>query len=200
MSTPLLWVLVGPNGAGKTTYYERYIRPRLSLPFINADLIAKAEWGDDAVEHGYEASRLAADTRTALLDKKRSFVTETVFSHPSKLELLKDARDRGYMVWVTCIYVDNPDLSVERVRLRVGEGGHDVPEEKVRKRYDRMIDNVRLAIPVADRLSLIDNSFRNRAWQDVVRYESGGLVWVNPTPSLLPDWAKEFIRSVTEES
>ncbi len=196
MSTPLLWILVGPNGAGKTTYYERYIKPRLTLPFINADLIARAEWPEDTAEHAYEASKLAADTRTALLDKNRSFVTETVFSHPSKLELLRDARQRGYIIWLTCIYVDDANLSVARVNQRVIEGGHEVPEDKIRQRYDRMIGNVQEAITIADRVSLIDNSFKDRAFLDVVRYESGDLVWVNPSPHLRPKWATAFIKSV----
>lgn len=196
MSTPLLWILVGPNGAGKTTYYERYIKPRLSLPFVNADLIARAEWPENTAEHAYEASKLAADTRTALMDKQRSFVTETVFSHPSKLELLQDARDRGYIIWLTCIYVDDANLSVARVKQRVIEGGHEVPEDKIRQRYDRMIGNVQQAITIADRVSLIDNSFKDRAYLDVVRYESGGLVWVNPSPHLRPAWANTFIKAV----
>ena len=196
MSTPLLWILVGPNGAGKTTYYERYIKPRLTLPFINADLIARAEWPENTAEHAYEASKLAADTRSALLDKQRSFVTETVFSHSSKLELLRDARERGYLIWLTCIYVDDADLSVARVKQRVIEGGHEVPEDKIRQRYDWMISNVKEAIHIADRVSLIDNSFKGRAFLDVVRYEAGGLVWVNPSPHLRPAWASKFIKSV----
>ena len=196
MSTPLLWVLVGPNGAGKTTYYERYIKPRLTLPFVNADLIARAEWPENTPEHAYKASRLAAETRAALLDKQRSFVTETVFSHESKLDLLSDARQRGYLVWLTCIYLDSPNLSVARVKQRVTEGGHEVPEDKIRRRYDRMIGNVQHAIEIADRVSLIDNSFKDRAYMDVVRYEAGGLVWVNPSAHLRPAWARRFIQSV----
>ena len=200
MSAPLLWILVGPNGAGKTTYYERYIRPRLSLPFINADLIASAQWPGDAANHSYEAARLAAETRRALMEKQRSFVTETVFSHPSKLDLLSEARERGYLIWLTCIYLDDPELAVARVSQRIDEGGHAVPPEKIRQRYARMIDNVRQSVDIADRVSLIDNSYRHRAYQDVVRYESGGLVWVNPSAKLQPAWARRFIDSVTTET
>ena len=95
MSTPALHVLAGPNGAGKTTFIERVLRPTTGLGVVNADRIAADTWPGAEREHAYEASRLAADQRAHLLTERHSFITETVFSHASKLDLVDRACATG---------------------------------------------------------------------------------------------------------
>src|SRR5439155_15775748 len=87
---PAAWLIVGINGAGKTTFYEEFLRPRLSAEFVNADEIARARWGELAPAHAYEAGRLAEMRRRELIGQRASLVAETVFSHPSKLDLVRD--------------------------------------------------------------------------------------------------------------
>jgi predicted ABC-type ATPase len=99
---PLLLILVGPNGAGKSTFYQRYLST-ISLPFINADVLARTLVEAGAPE-GEATERLAADLaekrRQDLLSKRESFITETVFSDPvgSKVEGLRTAQATGYAV------------------------------------------------------------------------------------------------------
>jgi predicted ABC-type ATPase len=100
---PLLWLIVGSNGAGKSTYYERVIHPHLKAPFVNADLIARSRWPRAYVEHAYDAGRIAEHAREALIRSRVSFVAETVFSHPSKLDLIRQAKKAEYLVWLSFI-------------------------------------------------------------------------------------------------
>ena len=86
-----------------------------------------------------------------MLEAGNSFATETVFSHPSKLDIIDRARARGYIVIVMHVGIESPDLSVARVKARVQESGHDVPEDKIRARFDRGQPLIREAVLRADR-------------------------------------------------
>ena len=125
--------------------------------FVNADEIARARWPDDAVAHSYEAARIAADTRAALIVAERSFIAETVFSHPSKLHLIDAARDAGYVVVLHVMLIPE-DLAVQRVLYRVRAGGHYVPEGKIRERHQRLWTLVIQAIARCDLATVYDNS------------------------------------------
>lgn len=171
--TPVLHLLAGPNGAGKSTYY-RSVLSGLGLPWVNADEIAKATWPEDPMAHGHDASALAADRRTALLVARRSFVSETVFSHDSKVELVRAAADTGYLVHLYILVVP-VELSVVRVRLRVGEGGHDVPEDKIRSRHARLWDLVVGAIDDAYETTVVDG--RATTFPVVGRFRYGQRTW-----------------------
>ena len=88
-------LVVGPNGAGKSTFVELTLAPLLpESVFVNADEIARQRWPDDPATHAYDAARVAAETRFKLIELGRSFIAETVFSHPSKLDLI-DAKSRS---------------------------------------------------------------------------------------------------------
>lgn len=115
-------VLAGANGAGKSTLYATRVAPNFSGPFINADNIQREELGDASPHAAYESARIAADKRQAFLSRGEDFVTETVFSHPSKLDLIFEARANDFDIVLMHIGVDSPDISVERVAARV-EGG-----------------------------------------------------------------------------
>ena len=186
--TPTLHVLAGPNGAGKTTFVERVLQPVTHLPFINADVIAAERWPGDELEHAYQASRDAADLRRRALTRGESFITETVFSHHSKVALVQHAVLLGYLVHLHVILVP-ADLSVQRVVERVRRGGHQVPEEKIRERYARLLKLVVEARDVADRASFYDNSRARAPFRLVANYERGRLVgepdWPAWTPTVL---------------
>ena len=152
-------LVVGPNGAGKTTFVHYTLAPSLppGTPFVNADEIARERWPQAAAAHAYEAAQIAARTRDALLERGESFMTETVFSHPSKLELIERAQDLDYEVFMHVLLVPE-NLTVVRVRYRVQAGGHDVPVAKVRQRYRRLWQLVAAAIVRADAATVYDNS------------------------------------------
>ena len=129
-------LVVGPNGAGKSTFVELTLAPLLpGSVFVNADEIAKQRWPDDPAAHAYDAARVAADTRARLIELGRPFIAETVFSHPSKLDLIDTAHAAGYTVVLHVLLIPE-DLAVRR-RRTTGciAGGHDVPENKIRERY-----------------------------------------------------------------
>lgn len=151
-------LVVGPNGAGKSTFVELTLAPLLpGGSFVNADEIAKRRWPDGLAEHAYEAARIAAGTRAKLIELGESFIAETVFSHPSKLDLVDAARAAGYIVVLHVLLIPE-DLAVLRVRHRVEAGGHYVPEEKIRERYQRLWNLVGEAAAGADSATFYDNS------------------------------------------
>jgi len=193
MSRPRLYLLAGSNGAGKTTFYEQVIRPATGLPFVNADVIAAERWPEDAEAHGHEAAALAARTRSALLARGSSFVTETVFSHPSKVELVSEALALGYDVYLRVMVVP-VELTVARVRQRVINGGHSVPEDRVRARHARLWAYVRTAAELATNTIVYDNSSIDVPYRPLVRFESG-----HPprAVAVLPDWLPDALRPVT---
>ena len=155
-----LHLVVGPNGSGKTTFFEEFLALELSgYVYVNADEIAKARWPADSDAHAYEAAQVAAETRAHLIASGRSFIPETVFSHRSKLDLVRSAEGVGYQVVLHVILVPE-ELAVRRVAYRVQAGGHDVPERKIRERYRRLWPLVASAISLTDRAVLYDNSRR----------------------------------------
>ena len=151
-------LVVGPNGAGKSTFVELTLAPLLSSSvFVNADHIAQNRWPDDPALHAYEAASVAAATRARLVGLGESFIAETVFSHPSKLELVDAAQTAGYTA-VAHVLLIPEDLAVERVRRRVASGGHSVPEVKIRGRYRRLWALVTAAITRCDSAFVYDNT------------------------------------------
>lgn len=160
---PILHVLAGPNGAGKSTYANRILVPATHLPFINADEIAA-------------------------IANQESFITETVFSHRSKVRLVEDALEANYSVHLHVVMIP-VELSVQRVLERVRRGGHSVPEEKIRARYDRLWGLVREAVNLADAAQVLDNSRATTPFRRCASFSQGHLLgealWPSWTPTAL---------------
>ena len=172
---PTLFLIAGPNGAGKTTFYETVLKSRVQAPFINADIIQRDELKNPSVDAAYEAADIARTRRQDLLEAGRSFVMETVFSHPSKLTFLHEARRRGFRLVVFHLNVASADLSVARVEARVKEGGHAVPEHKVRERYARNQVLIKSAVQFADYAAIYDASALNAPPRLLARASLGRL-------------------------
>ena len=136
---PILIAIAGPNGAGKSTLYQAHLS-YTGLPFLNADVIA-VETGVGA----YEAAEVAESFRRERYARQESFIFETVFSDPvgEKLACLEEAAKTGYTVVLFFVGIASPQRSIDRVGMRVGEGGHDVPVDKLVTRYPRVMDNLR---------------------------------------------------------
>lgn len=187
-------MVAGPNGSGKTTFVTEFLA--LVLPdyaYVNADEIAMASWPADPDAHAYEAAEVAAKTRAHLIAGGRSFIAETVFSHRSKLELIRAAQAAGYQVVLQVMLVPE-ELAVRRVEYRVQAGGHGVPEHKIRERYRRLWRLVAEAVSLADRAVVYDNS--RRAGPSKVAEFFGG------TPigaATWPAWTPESLVSRWEQ-
>ena len=161
--------------------------PAFAGPFVNADVIQRGDLGRSDPEAAYEAARIAEAQRAEIIARGGDLVTETVFSDPSKLKLVQGARARGYAVWVMHVGVGSADLSAVRVAHRVRGGGHDVPEKKVRARFDRSVLLIRKAVRMADVGLVYDNSIAAQPPKLVLTFEQGLLVKVRPDT---PEWIR----------
>lgn len=114
---PLLHLLAGSKGAGKPICVRDVLTPTMHLPFISADATAASLWPEARSEHAYEAAQVAETRRRDKFAMRESFISETVFSHPSKVQPVCDAADAGYL---RCLHVMMVpvELSVQRVLLR----------------------------------------------------------------------------------
>lgn len=199
---PVLVLLAGPNGAGKSTFFRDYLQG-LSLPFVNADEIARrlreAALPPETEELDRLAFEIAERLRSSLLTEGLSFCTETVFSDPqgSKLDFLKQARLSGYSVFLIFIGLSGTELSIARVMQRVESGGHDVPDDKLRSRFSRTLENLRKAIPVVNEAYLFDNSSDREPFRLVAIYSDGQAV---RRADSLPAWAAGLPGLQTLES
>ena len=183
---PIIVALAGPNGAGKTTFYRTYLRPS-GLRFVNADVIAL-----DLRVDTYEAAKVADSLRRQLVEQRESFIFETVFSDPvgDKLAFLKEAESLGYSVVPFFIGIKGPDVSDQRVAMRVLKGGHDVPGDKLRERYPRIMNNLRRALLELPNVRVYDNGDLKRPYRLVATREDGREVELHgPTP----DWLRAVL-------
>ncbi len=180
---PVLHLVVGPNGAGKSTLVEEVLSAS-ALEFVNADILARLKWPGEEILHSYDAARMASERRQQLLTERRSFIAETVFSHPSKLALITEAKAAGYIVELHVVMIPK-ELAVFRVSERVSRNGHAVPEEKIRSRFDRLWDHVEEAIKMADRVNIYDNS----SWSSPLRVCALYLDGIQVTVDQWPAWA-----------
>lgn len=187
--SPDLFVLAGPNGAGRSTFIDRLLA-QTGLDVINADRIAALRWPGDEEPHAYAAADEAARLRERYIADRRSFITETVFSHPSKVALVRQATREGYRVHLRVLIVP-VDLAVARVEQRVREGGHSVPGEKIRERHARLWTHVAGAIDLAYESRVYDASGqRGRPFLEVARYILG----VPHREPAWPAWAARELR------
>lgn len=177
-----LWSI---HGAGKSTFYRLMLQP-LSLPFVNANLLAQVVFSNDPEAHSYEAAQLAERQRLRMLQEGVSFCFETVVSHPSKVDFIAFAKGLGYQIIMILIHLESADLNQARIASRVSEGGHDVPAEKVSSRIPRLLEQVRASIPLVDELRIVDNSSALDPFQPVLTI-SDGIVLIQREP--LPAWA-----------
>lgn len=195
MTTPKqLWFLTGGNGAGKSTFYQLFLESR-GIRIVNADRIAKAIAPNATENVSYEAARMAGHMRDELVKKGVSFCFETVFSHTSKIDFAADAKAHGYEIILVFIHLDNPELNLARVAQRVADGGHPVPDVKVRSRLPRTLENMKRAIPLADEVHLLDNSSSEDPFRHVATIKAGELA-IDASP--LPAWAIDMLSDYLE--
>ncbi|MGA3144052.1 MAG: zeta toxin family protein [Verrucomicrobiota bacterium] len=178
---PVIIALAGPNGAGKTTFYEAHLKAS-GLRFINADILA-GELGIDA----YQAAEVAARLRQELVSQGESFVFETVFSDPvgDKLAFLKQAAQQGYAVVLCFVGIADSDRSEERVAMRVTQGGHDVPTDKLTARFPRTMTNLTQAIRELPCVFIFDNDDLRTPFRLAAVFQNGRRTFLTKP---IPGW------------
>ncbi len=151
-------LVVGPNGAGKTTFVQLVIAPTLPKSvFVNADVIAAERWPHDPAGNAYQAATIAESTRLRLIERGIPLIAETVFSHESKLDLIRAAITAGFEVALHVVMVPE-ELAVRRVGYRVAAGGHDVPVDKIRSRHQRLWRLIVEGVTLSSTATFWDNS------------------------------------------
>ena len=158
------------NGAGKTTFYYSHIAPA-ALRYVSADILAR-----DLDMEPYTAAKSKPDVlRRALLKQKESFSFETVFSDPvgDKVNFLRQAVAAGYNVVLCFIGIADAGLSEERVAMRVSQGGHDVPSDKLKSRFPRTMANLKAAIAALPLVYVFDNSDLRRPFRKIAIFKNG---------------------------
>lgn len=194
-SKPILHILVGPNGAGKSTLYEDWLKDRLpGVEFVNADELARKHYGHAAqtLEESQTGQRLADERRQALMAERKSLITESTFSHPSKLDLVRYAKASDYRVAMYHVNVRDATVSVDRVTYRVGHGGHPVPENKIRDRYERNQALIHEAVKLADRAFIFDNSIMGQPHRLAMELQHGEIIHTGPD---MPAWAQALYKA-----
>lgn len=183
---PILIAIAGPNGAGKSTFYQAHLR-YTGLPFVNADAVA-AETGLGA----YQAAEVADSMRRPRFGLRESFVFETVFSDPvaEKLGFLEEAVGAGYNVVLFFIGISGPEVSVDRVGMRVLEGGHGVPADKLEGRYPRTMENLRLAILRLPHVLVYDNDDLRRPFLLAAMFANGKPASLEQP---IPKWLRQVL-------
>lgn len=195
---PTFHVIAGPNGSGKSTLYESSLKARFpEAEFVNADLMAKAHFGHHAstAAESRMGQDLAETRRQELLRDRKSLCMESTFSHPSKNALVEEAMAAGYRINLYHVNVRNADLAVRRVGARVTDGGHPVPEEKIRQRYERNQALIHEAAKVADHAYVFDNSALNKPHALAIELYRGSAVRVGRN---VPTWARNLYADELE--
>ena len=149
-------ILAGPNGAGKTTLAREYLPA--GMPFVNADRIAAELAPEDPAAVAVRAGRLMLEQLDAHARAGRSFALETTLAGRNYARRLERWRASGYTVELIFLQLPSPEMAVRRVRLRVRQGGHDIPEAVVRRRFRAGLQNLReLYSGAVERWERIDN-------------------------------------------
>ena len=149
-------MVAGPNGSGKTTLIRALRAAQdISLPtlYINAD-----DLRDERRLDARAAQRLAESLRLEAIAAGRGFMYETVMSHPSKIAELQTAVRAGYAITAVFVATEDPEINIERVALRVADGGHDVPRDRIRARHRRSLALAPSAIGFAAHAYIYDNT------------------------------------------
>ncbi len=159
---PNLYIIAGCNGAGKTTGSITIFPEILDCnQFVNADYIAAGLSPFDVESVAIEAGRIMLHRIDELLELKEDFAIETTLATRSYVALVHRAKAIGYKVSLIYIWLNSPELALERVAERVSNGGHNIPVDVVRRRYYRGIKNLfSLFLPICDTWIIADNSLR----------------------------------------
>ncbi|MGE0282107.1 MAG: AAA family ATPase [Rhizobiaceae bacterium] len=159
----VLWLVAGPNGVGKTTYARRYIEAFSgSRNFVNLDEIARGLSPFDPEAERVRAARVSLeflrDTLEAANGSRRSVTLENTLAGLTHLRTIDLAHKNGWLVHLLYFAVRAVDVSLARIARRVSEGGHDVPETDVRRRFERSIANFDAYAAKTDLWRVFDNN------------------------------------------
>ncbi len=156
---PEIYVIAGANGSGKSTISKSLVK-QIDIPIIDPDAIAREIDPVNPAQAAMRAGRMAIDRAQIYINKPVSFGVETTLSGRNYLKLMKSLKEASWIVNLIYIGIDNPETNIRRVRERVERGGHHVPIDDIRRRYEHSLNNLAKAIVIADSVIIYDNSER----------------------------------------
>lgn len=155
---PFLTIIAGPNGSGKSTFTTA-TQESLRVPVIDPDEQARQLRPDAPEAAAIMSGKQVIKRARAYSANSESFAVETTLSGNTYLRMMAEAKQKGWQVNLIYIGVNDVQISIERVAQRVAQGGHNVPEEDIRRRYARSrLANLPVALQQADRTLIFDNS------------------------------------------
>ena len=175
---PNCYIIAGPNGAGKTTFATEFLPLYADCQnFINPDLLARAFSPFNPDAGLLRAGRTVLERISEFTQHKKDFAFETTLSGRSYVPLLRKVKQAGFRLHMHYLWIPSPELALLRIRYRVQSGGHNVPEEAVRRRFNRTLQNLfSLYRPLLETLHFFDNSsdsprliFKDEAGQTTVK-------------------------------
>jgi predicted ABC-type ATPase len=155
---PTLTVVAGPNGSGKSTLTKWNRETFQTVPVLDPDAVAKSLNASGSAGSVIDAGRAVLTMADQLLTDNRSFVLETTLSGNTYIRMMQRAKSAGYRLVFLFVGTQSVEINLLRVQNRVVKGGHDVPEEDQRRRFERSMKHMQVAFRLADDASLYDNS------------------------------------------
>ncbi|MBX3244353.1 MAG: zeta toxin family protein [Acidobacteria bacterium] len=158
---PDVVVIAGPNGAGKSTLAPALLRDTFGITeYVNADVIAEGLSAFAPENAAIDAGRAMLTRLNELTDARQDFAFETTLATRTYARRLKALQTIGYNVCIIYLWLSSDDFAVERVKARVLSGGHNIPEETIRRRYEQSLKYLfELYIPIADSWKIFDGRF-----------------------------------------
>ncbi len=191
---PTLHIVAGPNGSGKSTLTRS--RRFGGAHVIDPDAIARRIAPGDLESATLSAGREAARERRVMLAGRRTLVVETTLAGKSMLRVMEQARAAGYRVELHYVSVNSVAEALDRIASRVVQGGHDVPELDVRRRFARSLANLPAAIACSDIARLYDNASTEEPHREVAILAPGSR-WIAENP---PGWVDAAVSNTGSSS
>lgn len=175
-------MIAGPNGAGKTTTAVSVMdAPATIHEFINADEIARGLAPMHPESMALTASKLMIQRFKELLNAKKSFAFETTAAGTNYIKYLKSAQSQGYEVHLFFLWLSSPELAIQRVASRVAQGGHNISEDVVKRRYLSGLKNLnKHYLPLCDEATILDNSMEAKKTVIAMKKNKNEFVILNP--------------------
>lgn len=210
MSRPVLFVLAGVNGAGKSSI-GGYLLERQGLTWFNPDTFARdlaaASECDQATANGHAWAESLRRLDEAVAARRDYAFETTLGGHTIASRIAAACKTHELMIWFCGLA--SPDQHVARVRARVAAGGHDIPEDRIRERYPRALQNLIALMPGFAHLQVYDNSADVPAGAPVpdpvlvLEMEHGRMAWPSPGDikafSRTPNWAKPLVEAALSQ-
>ncbi|MEO5923560.1 MAG: AAA family ATPase [Bryobacteraceae bacterium] len=185
---PTFILVAGPNGSGKSTLTASIRFPGIT-EIVDPDAIARTIRPEQPALAAVAAARQAIRRCSYNITTHASFVVESTLAGHGAIAVMRRAKDAGYRTLLVYVALGDPELHVERVRLRVTQGGHDIPDADIRRRYGRSLIRAPEAIRLADEALVLDNSGIRP--DCMLAFEVGRMVW---KASNCRAWAEDILR------